>query len=190
MTVPFFSAYPSEPQVPNRDQELEDYQLPAALSDAANFVWASLRPPSPDPSEPPGFKWIDGRGFKEDGNPAYCLPNDPVEADRLNKQHHDIKVMAQVRFPILHTTCGMSGWMNTHPRASFSILCQRFTKLAIDPTLIYHRVITKHPFMRCSRKGVACWMPAAGPGSGQSKWRANIRRARSWGQTWWIYSTY
>ncbi|RUS27472.1 hypothetical protein BC938DRAFT_483201 [Jimgerdemannia flammicorona] len=44
-----------------------------------------------DPSLPEGFKWIDGRGFKIEGNPAYMLPSDNPEVLRLHSQHRQLK---------------------------------------------------------------------------------------------------
>lgn len=38
-----------------------------------------------------GFKWLDGRGFKESGSPVYMLPGDELEYVRLNKQHYILR---------------------------------------------------------------------------------------------------
>ncbi|RUS16302.1 S-adenosyl-L-methionine-dependent methyltransferase [Jimgerdemannia flammicorona] len=60
----------------------------------------SIDPPSTwtdtsSPGLPPGFKWIEGRAFKEAGNPAYPLPNDHEEANRLNSQHYQIRFLLE-----------------------------------------------------------------------------------------------
>ncbi|RUS18542.1 hypothetical protein BC937DRAFT_88640 [Endogone sp. FLAS-F59071] len=63
-----------------------------------------------------GFKWLDGRGFKEE-NPKYLLPHDIGEKGRLASQHYQIRnYQAPVRedlkrgIKVLDVGCGPGMW--------------------------------------------------------------------------------
>ncbi|RUS17226.1 S-adenosyl-L-methionine-dependent methyltransferase [Endogone sp. FLAS-F59071] len=84
---------------------------------------------SSNSSLPDGFRWIVGRKFKDDSNPAYPMPTDEEELSRMDLQRYmirnyvapvqesltrGIKVLdagfVMVFVPIAHLTCGTGTW--------------------------------------------------------------------------------
>jgi len=76
---------------------------------------------SSDSSLPEGFKWIVGRKFKDDSNPAYPMPNDDQELARMDMQHFMTRTifgnfMAPVKeslkrgIKVLDAGCGTGIW--------------------------------------------------------------------------------
>ncbi|RUP48417.1 hypothetical protein BC936DRAFT_144596 [Jimgerdemannia flammicorona] len=55
------------------------------------FSTYAAAPPEKPARRNDGFTWIDGRGFKERGNPKYLLPSDYDELGRLNHQHYQFR---------------------------------------------------------------------------------------------------
>ncbi|RUP45712.1 hypothetical protein BC936DRAFT_147831, partial [Jimgerdemannia flammicorona] len=74
-----------------------DFIIPEFISSRASSSsdTSSSSEPPVDPSLPKGFKWMGGRGFKENGNPAYMLPGDEPELIRLTDQHFQIRYIFQ-----------------------------------------------------------------------------------------------
>ncbi|RUS13648.1 S-adenosyl-L-methionine-dependent methyltransferase [Endogone sp. FLAS-F59071] len=98
-------------------------QFPPSL-----VLYSSISPPLPIDTLPnavhlPRFKWVDGRGFKENGNPRYLLPNDNEEIDRMALDHYNLKYAFQTNFhaplktrleqgiKVLDVGCGAAWWL-------------------------------------------------------------------------------
>lgn len=94
------------------------------------------------------LKWINGRGFYEDGNPVYPLPGDEYEENRQNVQHYLLRFVFQANYTapvrdflerggarVLDAGCGTGIWSvemaRDYPNSEFigTDIAPSFTKL-------------------------------------------------------------
>ncbi|RUS24065.1 hypothetical protein BC938DRAFT_474182 [Jimgerdemannia flammicorona] len=106
------------------------------MTRTVNFNHANETPPPSVLLPSDHLKWIDGRGFDVNGNPAYIFPNDTAEQARLDLQHHLIVFTLGGHYvapvgnrleqgiKVLETGCGTGVWAmdmaRKYPRSQFT----------------------------------------------------------------------